>query len=99
MGDEAFHSEAVSQLPADMPCFSSGNSSNISPSGSSPMLMVPDSEDSDFSLFGAGPASFKEAISKMEWRCTMEEEVMAIRKNGTWDLVHPLDRKNVIGLK
>lgn len=117
VGNEAVPGEAVSQPLADTPSHSSGNSSNISPSGSSPTLMVPDSEDSDetppqkfrslsdiyetctFALFGADPASFKEASTKMEWRCAMEEELMAIRKNGTWDLVDLPDGKNVIGLK
>uniref|UniRef100_M1B324 Gag-pol polyprotein n=1 Tax=Solanum tuberosum TaxID=4113 RepID=M1B324_SOLTU len=35
----------------------------------------------------------------MEWRCAMVEELMAIRKNGTWDLVDLSDGKNVIGVK
>lgn len=52
-----------------------------------------------FALFGADPASFEEASTKKEWRCAMEEELMAITKNGTWELVDLPDGKNVIGLK
>jgi len=56
-------------------------------------------ETCSFGLFGADPASFQEASTKMEWRCAMEEELMAIRKNGTWDLVDLPDGKNVIRVK
>lgn len=111
MEDEAFPSEAVSQPLANAPSHSSGKFSNISPSGNSSTLMVPDSKDSNetpphkfrslldiykictFALFGTDPASFKEASTKMEWRCAMEEELMTIRKNGMWDLVDLPDGK------
>jgi len=33
------------------------------------------------------PPTFKEASQGMEWRKAIEEEIQALRKNKTWDLV------------
>lgn len=51
-------------------------------------------------LFIAGPVTFDEANTKEEWHNAMKEEISAIQKNSTWELVDlPAAGKNVVGLK
>ncbi|KAL6312732.1 hypothetical protein AAG906_015139 [Vitis piasezkii] len=50
-------------------------------------------------LFVADPTTFKEAVEKEEWCGAMKEEIAAIEKNETWELVELHEDKNVIGVK
>lgn len=45
------------------------------------------------------PRDFSLAAEHEEWRRAMEEEIMAIKKNGTWVLADLPPNKNAIGLK
>ncbi|CAH9060191.1 unnamed protein product [Cuscuta europaea] len=52
-----------------------------------------------FALVVTEPSNYEEAATHTEWTQAMEEEIKAIEKNQTWDLVTlPRDR-SVIGLK
>nr|GEW34838.1 retrovirus-related Pol polyprotein from transposon TNT 1-94 [Tanacetum cinerariifolium] len=44
-------------------------------------------DTSSFVLFAGDPVTVKEAMKREEWRVTMEEELSAIERNQTWDLV------------
>lgn len=50
-------------------------------------------------LFVAEPTSFEEASEKGEWIEAMKEELSAIKKNQTWELVDLPEGKQAIGLK
>ncbi|GJV81188.1 retrovirus-related pol polyprotein from transposon TNT 1-94, partial [Tanacetum coccineum] len=50
-------------------------------------------------LFAGDPLSVEEAIKKEEWRRAMEDELQAINKNMTWELVSMPQGKTAIGLK
>ncbi|RVW26239.1 Retrovirus-related Pol polyprotein from transposon TNT 1-94 [Vitis vinifera] len=50
-------------------------------------------------LFVADPTTFEEAVEKEEWCSAMKEEIAAIEKNETWELVELPEDKNVIGVK
>ena len=50
-------------------------------------------------LFVAEPTCFNEAAEKEEWVKAMKEELIAINKNKTWELVDLPEGKNAIGLK
>jgi hypothetical protein len=45
------------------------------------------------------PSSFEEASLITEWKDAMKEELLAINKNGTWELTPRPKDKNVIGVK
>jgi hypothetical protein len=45
------------------------------------------------------PANFATAKHHAWWRCTMDEEMNAIKENGTWELVDPVVGHRPIGLK
>ena len=45
------------------------------------------------------PTCFEEAIKEKEWVDAMNNEIDAIERNQTWDLVNLPDDKNSIGLK
>lgn len=45
------------------------------------------------------PIGFKDAYGKVEWNKAMDEEVDALDKNDTWELVELPQGKNVIGCK
>ena len=44
-------------------------------------------ENCSFALTAADPLTYNEAIGKKEWQTVMEEEIIAIQKNSTWELV------------
>ena len=50
-------------------------------------------------LFVSDPTTYEEAARKGEWCKAMEEEIQAIEKNKTWELMELPKGKNVIGLK
>lgn len=50
-------------------------------------------------LLVTDPISFDEAVNELEWCKAMGEELQAIKKNETWDLVELPEEKSVIGLK
>ncbi|KAL3537870.1 hypothetical protein ACH5RR_001236 [Cinchona calisaya] len=45
------------------------------------------------------PNNLPEALAHPGWRTAMEEEMMALDNNGTWDLVHLPANKEAIGCK
>ncbi|KAJ4807357.1 polyprotein [Rhynchospora pubera] len=47
----------------------------------------------------ADPLSFEEAVDKEEWNNAMREEIAAIERNETWNLVSLPEGKNAIGVK
>ena len=50
-------------------------------------------------LLSFQPSSFEEAIRDENWVQAMDEEIEAIKKNNTWDLVDFPKEKNLIGVK
>lgn len=50
-------------------------------------------------LFAGDPVSAEEAMEVEEWRVAMREELLAIQRNQTWQLVKLLKGKNFISLK
>ncbi|XP_058000540.1 uncharacterized protein LOC110654465 [Hevea brasiliensis] len=52
-----------------------------------------------FALFAADPTTYEEVIKMEEWRYAMKEELMAIQRNDTWELMNLPNGKNVVGLK
>ncbi|KAE8731101.1 hypothetical protein F3Y22_tig00002840pilonHSYRG00228 [Hibiscus syriacus] len=50
-------------------------------------------------LYVAEPNSFEEAFKKDEWKQAMEEELAAIKKNQTWELMDLPVNKEAIGVK
>ncbi|CAH9085369.1 unnamed protein product [Cuscuta europaea] len=45
------------------------------------------------------PNSVSEALGKKEWRDAMQEEIRALEKNHTWDIVTKLPRRHVVGCR
>ena len=56
-------------------------------------------ETCDFALTVSDPTSYEEAVEKDEWRQAMQDELLAIQRNKTWDLVPLSKDKQAIGLK
>ncbi|CAH9095067.1 unnamed protein product [Cuscuta epithymum] len=56
-------------------------------------------ESCDFAFIVTEPADYQEAATCVEWTQAMKEEINAIEKNKTWELVNLPKEKNVIGLK
>ena len=54
---------------------------------------------SNFALLAFQPSSFEEAIKDENWAQDMNEEIEAIEKNDTRDLVNLPNDKNLIGVK
>ncbi|KAJ9542648.1 hypothetical protein OSB04_029154 [Centaurea solstitialis] len=52
-----------------------------------------------FSLLASDPMYFDEAVESEEWKEAMNEEILVIRKNNTWELVDLPEGKNVTKLK
>ncbi|KAA3467261.1 Retrovirus-related Pol polyprotein from transposon TNT 1-94 [Gossypium australe] len=52
-----------------------------------------------FALAVSDPIYYEEAAEKEEWQKAMEEEIKAIEKNGTWEMVDLPKDKSAIGLK
>ncbi|KAI3721795.1 hypothetical protein L2E82_32813 [Cichorium intybus] len=50
-------------------------------------------------LFAGDPITVKEAMEKEEWRTAMKEELSAIQRNQTWEMVDLPHGKNLISLK
>ena len=50
-------------------------------------------------MFVADPTTFEEAVQKEEWSNAMKEELTAIQRNKTWDLVDLPEGKKSIGVK
>lgn len=45
------------------------------------------------------PSSFSETVKDPKWVKEMEEEMEAIKKNGTWDMADPPSGKKLVGCK
>ncbi|KAF2320696.1 hypothetical protein GH714_030132 [Hevea brasiliensis] len=56
-------------------------------------------ESCDFAFLVTDPTSFEEAAEQPTWQIAMTEEMQAIEKNSTWELVDIPEGKNVVGLK
>ena len=54
---------------------------------------------SNFALLSFQPSSYEEAVRDENWVQAMDEEIEAIEKNDTWDLIDLLKDKNLIGVK
>ena len=52
-----------------------------------------------FAFFSSQPTCFDEAAKQKEWVDAMNNEIEAIERNNTWDLVDLPADKNVIGVK
>jgi len=52
-----------------------------------------------FALLVSNLFYYEEAVTDPEWCEAMNEELMAIQKNQTWDMVTLPEGKNAIGLK
>lgn len=50
-------------------------------------------------MLAAEPTCYEDAAKQPEWQDAMIEEIKAIEKNQTWELVDLPEEKNVIGLK
>jgi len=65
-----------------------------------PDLHEPDDRDAYFVLFsGCDPLKFEEAVVDEKWQQAMKEEIDAIERNHTWQLVDCPQGKIPIGLK
>lgn len=53
----------------------------------------------EFALFSCEPQKYEEAAKDESWVKAMEEEIVMIEKNHTWELVDLPNDKDVIGLK
>lgn len=53
----------------------------------------------NFALFVSDPTCFNEAKGRDEWCKAMKEEIKAIERNQTWELVDRPTNHNIIGLK
>ncbi|KAL8112746.1 hypothetical protein AgCh_020161 [Apium graveolens] len=53
----------------------------------------------NYALLVTDPILFEEANAQPEWKNAMEEEMLAIERNDTWELIDAPEDKNVIGLK
>ena len=56
-------------------------------------------ESCSFALAVGDPSKYKKVVTKVEWREVMQEELAAIEKNQTWDLVELPEGKKAVGLK
>ena len=54
---------------------------------------------SNFAFIACDPIDFVEAVKKDVWIKAMDEEIDAIERNNSWDLVDFPDNKNCIGVK
>ena len=45
------------------------------------------------------PRCFEDAVKELVWCKSKDEEMVAIKKNATWDLVDPPTKNEVIGVK
>lgn len=43
------------------------------------------------------PRTFRQAAPLAHWQQAMHEELVALHKNGTWSLVPPPPRHNIVG--
>nr|GEV64719.1 retrovirus-related Pol polyprotein from transposon TNT 1-94 [Tanacetum cinerariifolium] len=84
---------------------SSSNASSSSSSSDSPPMKIRTLDDiyadplaQQYALY-AYPVSFKEAAKRQECKQAMKEEMQAIERNQTWELVDLPNEKSPIGLK
>ena len=54
---------------------------------------------SNFAIIACDPVDFDEAVKKDVWIKAMDEEIDAIERNNTWNLVDLPEDKNCIGVK
>jgi hypothetical protein len=50
-------------------------------------------------LVDAQNITFEEAVRNKKWQVTMDEEITAIEKNNTWELVEFVEEYQPIGVK
>ena len=56
-------------------------------------------EEEIFFFLGEEPSSYESAVNEETWRQAMREEMEAIEKNSTWELVKPPEKCRPIGVK
>lgn len=56
-------------------------------------------ESCDLALSALEPKEFEEAVKEKIWQDAMEEEIIVIKKNSTWEIVGRPKSKDIIGLK
>ncbi|GJW10024.1 retrovirus-related pol polyprotein from transposon TNT 1-94 [Tanacetum coccineum] len=85
---------------------SSSNTSSSSSSSDSPLLKTKTLDDiyadpraEPYALYASDHVSFKEAVERQEWKQAIKEDMQAIERNHTWELVDLLNDKSPIGLK
>lgn len=52
-----------------------------------------------FILKVSNPVKYEDAIKHKVWQETMDEELLAIHDNNTWELIELPPNKEVVGLK
>ncbi|GKF61535.1 retrovirus-related pol polyprotein from transposon TNT 1-94, partial [Tanacetum coccineum] len=78
------------------------NSNNLSLANnptSTPVHMYNCSSSSNASSSSSNPMSFKEAVERQEWKQAIKDEMQAIERNQTWELVDFPNDKSPISLK
>lgn len=78
---------------------SSSESSQNCESPPTKMRSLSDIYASTYALLVAEPLSYDEACGKEEWESSMKEEMSAIERNNTWELVDLPPKKKAIGVK
>ncbi|GKD09674.1 retrovirus-related pol polyprotein from transposon TNT 1-94 [Tanacetum coccineum] len=58
-----------------------------------------DDPDDTFALFSRDPVPVEEVLEREEWKMAMKDELAAIQRNNTWELVDLLAGKHSLGLK
>ncbi|KAA0040718.1 integrase [Cucumis melo var. makuwa] len=61
---------------------------------------INDDHFANFALFaGVDPVTFDEAIQDEKWKIAMDQEIDAIRRNETWELMELMTNKQAFGVK
>lgn len=97
------HSSSLDFMPSSPSSSDSDNSSRSSSSTESTPRKFRSVrelyESCTFALLVADPTCYEDAAKNQTWQEAMNEEMSAIRKNETWELVDMPEDKNVAGLK
>lgn len=95
------HGSLSRSIDQNYPRFQSGHKSSNGKRKLISLKYIYDDLDvsSNFALLSFQHSSFEEAIKDENWVQSMDEEIEAIEKNDTWDLVDLSKDKNLIGVK
>ena len=56
-------------------------------------------EEEIYFILGEEPSSYESIVKEETWRQAMREEMEAIEKNSTWEVVKPYEKCRLIGVK